>query len=282
MSEELSDYKRGLAEFAEAVDQRFHREQPESFWSCEPLLRDLVSKGFAQQAINNELRQLLHDPAYAGDWRPTQLVAHRGRGYALAIALLDGTRRYIHTSPFYAMYMPVGTAPLRCDLYRLPDNYSNEVFDANLRLQPLSSVSTAPGEVLLARPENRVFDFVVEQPQLIVMFTSAAFLPLEWLFSRDNLHAWHANDSELTATQMRVAAYVLGRLAHQSSLEPLKSLTTHPHHTVRWAAIQALGRLSRTEVIAALELARNDPHPHNRRAAERTLERLYGSRTSGN
>ena len=64
---------------------------------------------------------------------------------------------------------------------------------------------------------------------------------------------------------------VFGKFAHQSSLEPLKLLTGHPHHAVRWAAIQNLGRLSRAEALAALEAASHDPHPHIQRAARKTL-----------
>lgn len=261
-----------LAHFTAQVDQRFRRDQMESFWSLEEEFRQLAHSDFAQQFVNRELELIRQDPSHLGEWRPNQLVIHRGRGYALSIWLLESERRYIHSTSFLGMCAPIGTESLSYDVYRLPANYRNAIFDPAVRLEPAGSGITAPGGILLLQSDRFAYDFKVRQPLPVLKFASSSFQALEWLFNKDNLHAWQANDSELVWTQLRVAAYILGRLANQSSLEPLELLSTHPHHAVRWAAIQNLGRISRQAALPKLEQALSDPHPHVRRAAAKTLQ----------
>jgi hypothetical protein len=262
---------RHVAVFAESVARLFDPRRPESFWDCQAAFGTLLQTGFLADRINDELRAQIADPTYLPECRYNQLTLWRGNACSLALSLLERPRRYIHSLPSYAMYSPVGTEPLRHELFRLPPGYRNEVFDPSLRIERAGGDNTAPGEVLCLHTDRFVYDFPIEQPLLIVKFTGGVLQTLEWLFNKSTLHAWQANDSELSATQMRVAAYVMGRLAHQFSLEPLSLLATHPHHAVRWAAIQNLGRLSRTAALAKLELAKDDPHPHVRQAAAKTL-----------
>ena len=262
-----------MARFVEQAERRFHLEQLESFWTLEEDFRQLADGGFATHWINTELARLGNEPGYKGDWRPNELVVHHGRGWSLSIRLIEEARSYIHSSAALAMCTPAGGESLRYDIYRLPEEYNNSVFDPALRLEPAGSGITAPGGVLL-QFEQFAYDFHASRPVTVLSFATAPFQTLEWLFNRSTLHAWQANDSELACTQLRVAAYVLGRLAHQSSLEPLREMAAHPHHAVRWAAIQNLGRLSRRAVVPLLEQAVNDPHPHVRRAAAKTLQQL--------
>lgn len=267
---------REVADFAEAVDRVFVRDEIETFWRCEDAFRRLLDSGFAAEMFRHELRAIVDDATYIGDWQRSQLMVQRGSGFALSLALFETPRRYIHTTPYYGMYAPLGAQGLHYDRYRLPANYRNDVFDPSLRLEPAGSGVTRPGAILQLLSAEYAYDFRVEQPTLVAKFTSAPFHTLEWLFSKDSLRPWQANDSELSSTQLRVAAYILGKLAHQSSLEPLLAMTRHPHHAVRWAAIQAVGRLSRTEALTQLQRAQADPHPHLRRAAAKTLKQLEG------
>ena len=269
-----------LAHFIEQVERNFLTDQLESFWSLEEDFRRLVQSGAAGALFNRELEQLLRNPSYMGNWRPNQMMVHRGRGFALSIWLFDKPRQYIHTTPFYGMYAPLGAESLHYDIYKLPEGYRNSVFDPALKLVPAGSGMTAPGGILLLQSDQYTYDFKVERPLPVLKFTSASFQTMEWLFSKDQLNAWQANDSELVSTQLRVSAYILGRLAHQSSLEALEQLTSHGHHAVRWAAVQNIGRLSRGVALAKLQQALDDPHPHVRRAAEKTLQQLK-SKTSG-
>jgi HEAT repeat protein len=169
------------------------------------------------------------------------------------------------------MYAPLGGQVLHVDRYRLPPSYNNAVFDPALKLEPSGSAVVACGELLAVRPEPEIHDFRIEAPRLLLKFTSSVWHVLEWLFDRDNLRAVQANDAALSTTQLRVAAYLLGRLGHVSSVVPLKQLADHEIPNVRWAAIQNLGRLSAVEARAKLEQARQDVHPHIRRAAEKSL-----------
>lgn len=263
-----------LAFFVEQVERRFRPEHLESFWTLEEDFRQLADGDFAAHWINAELARVCEDPTYMGEWRPNQITIAYGRGWLLSIRLIEESRSYIQSDPSLGMCMPVGSESLRYDIYRLPGEYHNTVFDPALRLEPASSGITAPGGVLLLQSEQFVYDFHASRPVTILSFATSPFQTLQWLFNRSTLHAWQANDSELSCTQLRVAAYVLGRLAHQSSLEPLSDLASHPHHAVRWAAIQNIGRLSRRAVLPLLQHAVNDTHPHVRRAAAKTLQQL--------
>lgn len=263
-----------LAAFVSRVERDFDRNRIETFWHLEPHLLDLVGSGYACRALNNELQNLLRDSEFIGDWHSNQLVLHRGQSFALAVWLFDKPRQYIHSLPYYGMYIPLGKEVLQYDMYRLPEGYDNQVFDPNIKLEPIGSERITSGDVLRLQTDAVVYDFRVSAPVAVLKLTTAPFHTLEWLFNRESLFAWQANDSALTASQLRVAAYVLGKLANPTSIEPLSSLTSHAHHSVRWAAIQSLGRISRTAALQKLTIAVNDPHPHVRRAAVRVLAQL--------
>ncbi len=260
-----------LSRLVAAVQPCIERNAPDRFWKSQDAFHAFLGTGYLQQALNQELAGLLADPCHFGDWRPNEWLLHRGRGFALAVSVFDTPRRYIHALPFYALYAPVAAEPLRYDRYRLPAAYKNPVFDPGLKLARVDSGTVQPGEMLALHTREYAYDFHLPKPVVVLKLSTAPILPLEWLFQKDSLQSWQANDADLTSTQLRVAADVLGKFAHQSSLEPLKLLTGHGHHAVRWTAIQNLGRLNRTEALAKLEAACNDPHPHIRRAANKTL-----------
>ncbi len=263
-----------LARFIEQVEKNFQTDAIESFWGLEEEFRRLIHSGSPGAVFNRELERLVDNPSYMGNWRPNQMMVHRGRGFALSIWLFDKPRQYIHSTPFYGMYAPLGKESLYYDIYKLPQGYRNALFDPTLKLEPAGSGITAPGGILLLQSDQYVYDFRIERPLPVMKFTSASHQTMEWLFSKDQLNAWQANDSELVSTQLRVSAYILGRLAHQSSLEALEQLTSHGHHAVRWAAVQNIGRLSRSVALVKLEQALDDPHPHVRRAAAKSLQQL--------
>lgn len=260
-----------LVQFVSAVQPLIQRQAPERFWEAEPAFARLLAAGYLQEALNKELRQLVADPCHFSDWRPSEWILHRGRGFALAVSLFDLPRRYIHALPFYAMYSPIGSVPLSYNRYRLPRQYNNPVFDPSLSLEAAGQGTVLQGERLSLHTRDYAYDFGLPEPTLVLKLSTAPIQPLEWLFRKDNLQAWQANDADLSSTQLRVAADIVGKFAHQSSLAPLKLLTGHGHHAVRWTAIQNLGRLNRSEALSALQKACDDPHPHIQRAARKTL-----------
>jgi hypothetical protein len=263
-----------LPEFARDLERgAFDPARPETFWNCEASLRRLLEAGGPAAWLNRELSALAKDPYYLGDWHAGEVVLQRASSWTLSIVLLDSPRRYIHALPYLALYSPLG-GRLEATRYRLPEAYGNDVFDPSLRLQREGQVGAAKGELLRIESDRFAYDFDIRQPVPILRLASATLLPLEWLFSKSTLQAWQANDADLRFTQLRVGAYVAGRLAHQSSIEALRRLSTHAHHAVRWAAIQSLGRLDRAEALARIRNALSDPHPHIRRAAQKTLDQL--------
>jgi hypothetical protein len=263
-----------IKEFIERVDRQFDRERLDSFWELEESFAEVAGTSFPTEAINAQLSAVAANPSYMGDWRPNQMLIHRGRGFALSVWLFEASRQYVHTMPFHGMYAPLGKWPLRYTLYELPPGYDNQVFDPRIRITPIGTGEVQPGEVLRLRSDRYAYDFRIDTPVPVLKLTTAPFQGMEWLFNKSTGHAWQANDSELTATQLRVAAYILGKLADPQSIEPLTRLVDHSHHAVRWAAIQGLGRISRSAAMDKLTIAVNDPHPHIRRAAAKTLDQL--------
>lgn len=264
----------GSADFVRDVGARFNHAQPETFWPCEELLRRFLDEGGVACQLNAQLQKLVENEQHLGDWLPNDVVLAKAPGWTLSVVLLDAPKRYIHALPFHAMYAPLDESRLAGDRYLLPPEYRNEVFDPAVRLEPAGTVSATRHEIIALHSDQYAYDFHIARPQSVLRLATAPLRPLEWLFSKGTLQAWQANDADLAFTQLRVAANVLGRIAHQSSIESLRKLAAHPHHAVRWAAIQNLGRLNRSEALAKIREAVNDPHPHVRRAAQKTLDAL--------
>jgi HEAT repeats len=262
-----------LADFVHDVRAQYDPERPETFWSCEQTVRRALDEGVVPTWFNEQLSALAKDSHFLGDWGASEVILHSEPAWAVSVALFDMPRRFIHALPFVALYVPLASE-LTGDRYRLPETFRNDVFDPAVQLAPAGSVRAKQGEVLRLETDTYAYDFHVPKALPVLRFVSASTRPLEWLFSKSNLQAWQANDADLSSTQLRVAAYVLGKIAHHSSIDPLRQLASHPHHAVRWAAIQNLGRLSRSEALIKIREAVNDPHPHVRRAAQKTLDQL--------
>jgi hypothetical protein len=262
------------AHFIEDVRATYKADDPQTFWACEAALTRLLNGGVVASWLNEHLRALVQDPLYVGDWGPKEVVLHREGTWNLSVAMFDTPRRYIHSLPFYAFYVALSGANLTGDKYTLPDEFKNDVFDPGLRVRPAGVFSVPTGALMRLETDRFAYDFHFQKPLAVLRFATKPQRPLEWLFSKSSLQAWQANDADIAFTQLRVAAYVLGKLAHQSSIRSLTLLSAHPHHAVRWAAIQNLGRLSRTEALIKIREAVNDPHPHVRRAAQKTLDQI--------
>lgn len=264
------------ADFVQDMESRYNASLPETLWACEPFVNQLLTSDLVQLWINGQLKALLASPGADGDWAAKEVTLHRGEGWTVSVTLLDTPRRYIHVLPSLGLYGVLAGASLTVDRYRLPEGYRNEVFDPSVRVESLGATTLAQGDVLQLDTGRLAYYFQIPRPVAVLRVETAPVRPLEWLFSRQTLQAWQANDGDASYTQLRVAAYVAGRIAHQSSIAPLRELTKHPHHAVRWAAIQNLGRLNRSEALVKIREAVKDPHPHVRRAAQKTLDSLEG------
>lgn len=264
----MLDYS--LDRFSSDFDGTYRTGNSESFWACEPFVARVLKEKLLEGMVIERLRSLLHDPRAEQDVQIKEIMLHRCQRWNISISLFDLPHRYIHALPYLSFYSPVGQA-LKGYVYRLPSTYRNELFDPSVQLEPVGPVAVEPGQILRLDTDRFAYDFQIPRPVCIVRVNTTAVRPLEWLFSKTTLQAWQANDADLSFTQLRIAAMVLGKIAHQSSIEPLKQLANHGHHAVRWAAIQNLGRLSRSEALEKVREAVNDQHPHVRRAAQKTL-----------
>lgn len=262
-----------LRQFSSDLDSTYRVGEPESFWDCEPFMARLVKNNLLQVLINERLRMLLGTPRADQEVQIKEIVLHRTEHWSLSICLFDLPHRYIHALPYRSFWSPIGQT-LKAYVYRLPESFLNEVFDPSVQLEPSGPVTVEPSGILRFDSDRFAYDVQVPRPMCVLRLSTIAVRPLEWLFSKTTLQAWQANDADLAFTQLRVAATVLGKIAHQSSIEPLKQLAAHKHYAVRWAAIQNLGRVSRSEALLKIREAVNDDHPHVRRAAQKTLDVL--------
>ncbi|HUR41515.1 MAG TPA: HEAT repeat domain-containing protein [Verrucomicrobiae bacterium] len=262
-------------ELVEDIQSRYSALEAATFWDCESLFKKFLAEGSPIRWLNGQLAGLLEFEVKQNEISEKQALMHQGDGWAISVATLEPARRFIHALPYYAFYSPLAEE-LVVDRYRLPNGFRSDVFDPSVRIAHLDTLNIAKGDVLKLETNQYAYDFRLTKSLPILRFASRCVRPLEWLFSRSTLQAWQANDAELRLTQLRVAAHALGKIAHQSSIDPLKRLSAHPHHAVRWAAIQNLGRLSRSAALAKIKEAVNDPHPHVKRAAQKTLEQLSG------
>lgn len=267
--------KQSVATLVREIDACFDGKNIDAFWACEATFRACLDRQVIIAWINTELKRLVSDEHYLGDWLTGEVVLHRGPHCELSITVLSTQSRYLHALPYFGFYAALNDEVLY-DRYQLPTGHRNDVFDPSLRLVAESTKRAAPSEVIRLESDRYAYDIKVNAPTPILRLVTRPVRALEWLFSRTTLQAWQANDADLAYTQLRVAANVLGKIAHQSSIEPLRRLSGHPHHAVRWAAIQNLGRLNRSEALIKIREAAADEHPHVRRAAQKTLDRLEG------
>ena len=266
-----------LERFLVQASSQYDENSPESFWCCEDAFRELLRAPLIAELFNDQLECLLAQADYFGNWGHQQLNVAESGELIFSVSMLQEPTRYVHTAPFLALYSPVGRAALNYVRYPLPPAYRNELFDPELRLAPGEAMVCEPGQVLRIDARGYAYDLQPCAGLALVRLATRPFQTLTWLFDKQTLKARQANDAELGATRLRLTAQLLGRLAQPSSLEPLSQLTRHPHHAVRWAAIQGLGRIDATVALRHLEAALQDPHPHVRQAAATTLERTRAS-----
>lgn len=263
-----------VAAFANAVGARCASRDPAAVWDCEALFRHLANQQFAETVLNDGLRALVDSPVTPSEWSGGRLTLASGRddSWRLSLRLIDRPRRYLHGVVRHALLAPVNGRPLAGDRYALPPGFQNAVFDPSQRLIPDGRFRIAAGEVLRIEADRAVFDPQIDSPVLVLMLESAPVSVLEWHFSRDTLHAWACRDGDPVATDLKLAAWLCGRFAHQTSLAPVKALVRHADPGVRWAALQSLGRFSRADAHKLLTAALDDPHPVVRRSAKQLLE----------
>ena len=261
------------ADFIQQVQSQYSTVEERTFWACEPFLTRFLAENVAENWVKEQLGRLSATGGDQPSWQPKEIRVHKGEAWTLSLTVLEAPLRFIHAVPYLAFY-----ASLRSDLvvdrYKLPAGFRSDVFDPNVRIELMDRVTVPPRQLLRLDNTQHAYDFQVSEPLPVLIFTSRCTQSLEWLFSKTTLQAWQANDADLQFTQLRVATNVLGKIAHQTSLDPLLKLSHHSHHAVRWAAIQNMGRINRTAALSRVRAALTDPHPHVRRAAEKTIEHM--------
>src|SRR5690349_20519547 len=96
-----------LTDFAKSVKAQYAVGHPETFWSCQSALEQLISNGAIAHWFNEQLTALGQDPNRLGDWAAKEVVLQRSNGWSLSVAFFDTPRRFIHALPFFAFYVPL-------------------------------------------------------------------------------------------------------------------------------------------------------------------------------
>jgi hypothetical protein len=263
-----------LATFAERADALVRPDDPETLWGLEPALHDLLASDFVSAFLLHELTAIAGNHFY---YLPGSSDFHaplvESAGYSLLIRLLSPEALVgapLVTLTEHLMLAPVG-GPVGVDTFGIPPPFRNEVFDRSTRLVPGGTITLAAGAVGRFRAPAETFRLRLERPSILIQLVSATAASLRWLFHPETLEPVRASATSLAASRLQFTCQTLAALGSPTSIAPLKTLTAHPEHYVRWAAIQSLCRISREDGIACLRQALDDDHPHVRNAAEKSL-----------
>ncbi|MCE4558238.1 HEAT repeat domain-containing protein [Roseateles cellulosilyticus] len=241
-----------------------------SFWKAsekfEGALPELAVECTA--LINRELSAILNNFEYHSPlWDAGQLIFALNANFALSLTLMVAEPKHIFNAVANSCYGVVGRNSINIRRYRLPSSIDRRVFDRSVTLVQYDDFPLIPGDVLRLNSGTDAVDWSLSDPVLMLRFTSASTEALQWGFDRQLKTAWSATAVDPESTQLVCLASYLGKEESVSSLEPLRGLSTHPQHHVRWAAIRAIASISGEAGIEQLRSARIDEHPHIRNAA---------------
>ncbi|WP_218354401.1 HEAT repeat domain-containing protein [Alteromonas lipotrueiana] len=97
-------------------------------------------------------------------------------------------------------------------------------------------------------------------------------LPASLIFSASDHTLRYQNPSDEADSRLQLCMAILVKLDYVEAIPTLKAFLTHPHHFVRWYAMQQILALDALQVLQELaDMAVTDPHPEVKLAAKQTL-----------
>lgn len=229
----------------------------------------------AASKLNEILRAIDADGAFqSAGWDFRQLVLAEGKSWVLLCSLFEEPLEHIYSSPVQALVGVLGPATLVCDRYRLPPTHRPAVLDTNETLSFEGTSAIRPFEYFVLDGATRTYDFHAFEPTLLVRL----FLPrsdaLHHIYDRATLHPWLAQAGDPASTQIVCLLQALALLGDMSSVAHVDKASRHPHHFVRWAAIQAMSCIDAARAGEQVRAALGDEHPDIQDAARRSVEIL--------
>jgi len=283
--EQTAEYIRTNAElyaFVEAIAPAVTAADPEAFWTCEDALARLLASAFLRQFVRTELRRVADDPMYVPAPSASQatFAVLAGADYSLTIQLLEpgvSISKKLYGSTVHCLFGVVDLPGLEGPSYEWYEQQAplpNEIFDRARVLTGPVIRTFAPGEVYRLRAGIDICRLLPSQKTVILLLLgSRNVLPLRWEYD-ETLHPLRVMAATSTASRFEYTARMLAELGDRESLQPLRELTAHVDHFVRWAAVRAVVRIDFDEGLRALYRAEEDRHPHVRAAAAAALRKL--------
>ena len=97
-------------------------------------------------------------------------------------------------------------------------------------------------------------------------------LPVSLIFSAADHTLRYQNPSDETDSRLQLCMAILVKLNYVDAIPTLKTFLKHPHHFIRWYAMQQILALDALQVLQELaDMAVTDPHPEVKLAAKQTL-----------
>lgn len=268
-----------LASFERLANERMQDSFHDGFFSLEESLQRVIFETNVLEQVARDTLLAVRDsrPEATGAWSPGFITLARGHGWTLGVGTYYRQPQHLYALPNHAMLIPLGCQPLVLDYYaRAP--VDEEGLPTMRPLAEPERRSFGRGELARVDARREFVDVVDPRRVFAVRWVSDAFEPTQTAYDRttrvpQQTIAASAADSELVAM-----ARALGAMGRTSSIPVLESMFRHPHHFVRWAALQALYRVSRDHAMPLLDLAQHDAHAHVRRAARKALAMATASR----
>jgi hypothetical protein len=265
-----------LHEFSVEASRRLRADGRCGFFALQDAFKHLVfGTDFLHSTALAELGRIAENTRHeSARWEPDHILIAGDLAWQLRIGLYARASDFVYTLPFDLMVAVIDPRGLRVARPSLPEGMVNEVFDPAIRLPTLRYETVPGGEVFVVDGSRELLDIQVERPVLVVKLNTSVRDALQWAFDRQTGSAVQAIaadplDSELVSTLRALASMQRG-----ASVEPVRALTCHRRHFVRWAAIQCLARLAPELAVDALRAAAVDSHPHIAQAAAHALSRL--------
>jgi hypothetical protein len=269
-----------IREFIEACERIMQSASDTHFFDCRGLFESLVGSDI----ISNQLNILLRKSVTEGGENEllisgNSILLYSSENISLSLTRVQKQPGYLYLHPSHIMGSVVGRGMLRVRRYIVTPEADIDSFSPEHRLAPLDQFDVQQGAVFTRDGRKQAIDFEpINGSVMILRLLSRRLGNLEWSFERESLRAWNAMLVDPTSSLLCSVMDVVGSLRTESSIEPLRRLTAHPHHVVRWRAVQTLASLSSREALPFIESMINDPHSQIRVAAHKTLSRYNTKR----
>jgi hypothetical protein len=245
----------------------------------EKVLVDFVNSGDMSEITKKEVESISANLHHRALFSSKALRMAESTRYAILLTMLgtdlssqeDSLKQdeFVFSSPGDWYIVNFGPDDLLIDVYDLPQNWNNEVFDKELTLGEKKSVILQKGS-----------HFFVDGKSIVMSLITRVGMNLNWSFSKGTRKAFTATPATAPLGRIQQSLQLGAIMADgnleltQAFIERAKSYTDHDAHYIRWAAIRAIFYLDPLAAKEFLVNAASDQHPHVRNAAAQTLVQL--------